>query len=66
MKKFVKTQEINNLLMGKTKYILKLRGKFVKPLKIKQTFDLTEKIEVAGKTRQNAENKQTFVLTFDF
>ena len=32
----------------------------------KQTFDLTEKIEIEGKTgknRQNAENKQSFGLT---
>ena len=35
----------------------------MKTLKINKLFDLSEKIEIEGKTRQNAENKQTFVLT---
>ena len=32
-------------------------------LKSKRAFDLTVKIEIEGKTRQNAENKQTFEST---
>ena len=36
--------------------------KLVKTLKINKTFDLTTKIEINEKTRQIAENKQTFDL----
>ena len=53
MKKLVKTLKINKLLVCIEKF--KLRGKCRK-----QSFDFMGKIEIEGKTRQNAENKQTF------
>ena len=34
------------------------------PVENKQTFDLTGKIEIDEKTRQNTENKQTFPFIF--
>ena len=49
------------MINGKKK--IKLRKKLVKTLKINKLFDLTGKIEIGGKTRQNAE--KTKLLLYD-
>ena len=40
---------------------MKFRGKNSSKAENKQTFDFSEKIEIVGKTRQNARNKQTML-----